>query len=149
MTILSRRTLTSWLAILCCAGFSSEVHAQSDARLIKLGRQFDNVASNIDLAVGGQKELCLSMLQHMDELANAIESQSAITLDGLRVKARIAAWALMGDLEARQDCALAQDMSRSILRDLIRNFDSNCQRPGAVGRLVNSAISRSKGARTC
>ena len=141
MTILSRRTLTSWLATLCCAGFSSEVHARSDTKLIELGRQFDNVASNIDLAIEGRQELNLPMLQLMEELAKAIDSQSATTLDGLRVKARVAAWGLLGDLDARQDCALAQDMSRSILRDLIRNFDPDRERAGAVARLLDSATS--------
>jgi hypothetical protein len=81
------------------------------------------------------------MLQLLDEIAKAIDNQSATTLDGLRVKARVAAWGLLGDLDARQNCALAEDMGRSIVRDLIRNFDSGRERPGAVARLVDSATS--------
>jgi hypothetical protein len=140
MAMLSRRTLFSWLAA-CSAGFGSEVHARSDAVLNELGRQFDYISSNIDLAIEGRQELNLPMLQLMEELAKAIDSQSATTLDGLRVKARVAAWGLLGDLDARQDCALAQDMSRSILRDLIRNFDPDRERAGAVARLLDSATS--------
>jgi hypothetical protein len=141
MAMLSRRTLISCLSALCPTGFSSEVHTRPDAGLSELGLQFDYVSSSIDLAIEGRQELCQSMLQRMDELAKAIDNQSATTLDGLRVKARVAAWALLGDLDARQDCALAQDMSRSILRDLIRNFDPNRERPGAVARLLDLAMS--------
>lgn len=141
MAMLSRRTLISWLAALCPAGFTSEVHARPDAGLNELGLQFDYVSSSIDLAIEGRQELCQSMLQRMDELVKAIDSQSATTLDGLRIKARVAAWALSGDLDARQDSELAQDMSRSILCDLIRNFDPNRERPEAVARLLDFATS--------
>ena len=75
-----------------------------------MGRRFDYVSANIDLAIEGRLELCEFMLYEMAELAKKIESHSAKTLNGLRVKARVAAWALMGDLDANRDCALADDM---------------------------------------
>jgi hypothetical protein len=104
-------------------------------------RQFDEFASSFALAVEGRKELSQHLLRRMDELAMAIGSHSATTLDGLRVKARVAAWALLGDFCACQNCSLANDMSMSIIRDLIRNFDPNCESPGAIARLINSATS--------
>lgn len=137
----SRRTLISWLAALFPAGFIFEANARPDARLSELGLQFDYVSNSIDLAITGRQELCQSMLQSLDEIAKAIDNQSATTLGGLRVKARVAAWALLGDLDARQNCPLAEDMGRSIVRDLIRNFDSSRERPGTVARLVGSATS--------
>ncbi len=138
--MLSRRTLFSWLSAYP-ASSRSVVYLQSDAVLIELGRQFDCVAWNIDRAIEGKEELYGSMLERMDELVRMIDSQSATTLDGLRVKARVAAWGLLGDLEAKQNCGLAQDMSKSILRDLIRNFDPSRERTGAVTRLLDSIIS--------
>jgi hypothetical protein len=141
MSMLSRRTLFSWLAALSPIGFGSEVHARSDAALIELGRQFTEFKVNFDLAIAGRQELSQPMLQRMEELTKAIDSQSATSLNGLRVKARVAAWALLGDLDAWQDCPLARDMSSSIIRDLIRNFDPHCERPGAIARLIDSATS--------
>ena len=135
--MLSRRTLISGLAASGPAGFRSKAHA--DARLTALGDQFGCVSAHIDHAIEGRQELTELMLQQMDELANAIANQPATTLDGLRVKARVAAWALLGDLEVRQDCALAGDMCRSILCDLIRHWDPSCEKPGAVRRLLGSA----------
>ena len=141
MAMPSRRTLISWLTALFPAGFILEANARPDARLSELGLQFDYVSNSIDLAITGRQELCQSMLQSLDEIAKAIDNQSATTLDGLRVKARVAAWALLGDIDTRQNCPLAEDMSRSIVRDLIRNFDSSHERPEAVARLVRSTTS--------
>ena len=141
MPMFARRTIISWLATSCITSFRSEAHAKPDAGLVELGRQFDGVASNIDLAIEGRQELDLSMLQRLEDLSNAIEAQPATTIEGLRVKARAAAWALLGDLEAQQDCALAQNMSKSILRDLIRAFDPACENPGAFARLIDSDAS--------
>ena len=143
MSVLSRRTLFSWLAALCPSGFGLEIHARSDAALIELGRQFDEFTADFDLAIEGRQELSQPMLQRMEELAKAIGSQSATSLNGLRVKARVATWALLGDLDVRQDSPLARDMSMSIIRDLIRGFDPNCERPGATARLIDSTCAKS------
>jgi hypothetical protein len=133
--------LFSWFAASSSVGFAAVVYAPSDVALLELGRQFDEFASSFALAVEGRKELSQHLLRRMDELAMAIGSHSATTLDGLRVKARVAAWALLGDFCACQNCSLANDMSMSIIRDLIRNFDPNCESPGAIARLINSATS--------
>jgi hypothetical protein len=141
MSMLSRRTLFSWLVAWYPTGVSAELHKRSDAVLNELGRQFDYIASSIDLAIDGRQELSQHLLQRMEELVTAIDCQSATTLDGLRVKARVATWALLGDLDVCQNCHLAEDMGKSIIRDLIRNFDPYCEKPGAIARLIDSATS--------
>jgi hypothetical protein len=141
MSMLSRRTLFSWLVAWYPTGVSAKLRTRSDAVLNELSRQFDYIASNIDLAIDGRQELSQHLLQRMDELVTAIDCQSATTLDGLRVKARVAAWASLGDLDVCQNCHLADDMGRSIIRDLIRNFDPHCERSGATARLIDSATS--------
>ena len=141
MPMLSRRSLVCWPATCCAAFFTSNVTIGPDAPLKQLGPQFDYVSSKIDFAIKGQIELSLSTLQHMEQLVQAIDEQPATVLEGFRVKARVAAWALLGDLDALQDCELANQMARSICRDLIRNFDPGCEKPGAVARLIETAIS--------
>jgi hypothetical protein len=141
MTTLSRRRLFSWFAASSSVGIAAVICTPSDVALLELGRQFDEFASNFDLAVEGHQELSQHLLRRMNELAAAIDSGSATTLEGLRVKARVAAWALSGDFDVRQNCSLAEDMCMSIIRDLIRNFDPNCESPGAIARLIDSATS--------
>jgi hypothetical protein len=128
MTPMSRRTL-----ILSLATFLATVptSANSDAVLEHLYAEFD-------LLLCGRSELPLSLLETMEKLATQIEQTPATDLTGFRVKARIAAWALLGDLEASQDSGLADVMMRSIVRDLIRNFDPDCETQDAVQRLVHS-----------
>ena len=135
MTPMSRRTLILSLATFLAAVPTS---ANSDAVLEHLYAQFAAAASEFDLLLCGRSELPLSLLETMEKLATQIEQTPATDLTGFRVKARIAAWALLGDLEASQDSGLADVMMRSIVRDLIRNFDPDCETQDAVQRLVHS-----------
>lgn len=134
--MLSRRSL--FLAVSSCFTALSQIAAiaSRDVDLMELAREFETLASTIDLAVDNRAELTEPMLHRLDALANSIDHAPATTLDGLRVKARVAAWALLGDLDAQQDSGLAQQMSRSIVRDLIRTFDRDRERPGSVARLI-------------
>jgi hypothetical protein len=121
--------------------FESQVPLDRASTLNGLGCQFDEVASKFDLALNGGKDISRDLLEAFENIVETINRLPATTIDGLRVKARVAAWALLGDLSTRQNCKLAEDMAMSIVRDLIRHFDRQCERPGAVARLVESATS--------
>lgn len=132
---LSRRSVFTGLSA-CCVAPGTISTGDSDSVLSELEREFKAIASTIDRAIDGRAELTEAMLLRLDLITHAIDEQSATTLDGLRVKARVAAWALLGDLDAQQDSELAQQMSSSIVCDLIRKFEPDHEKPGSIARLA-------------
>jgi hypothetical protein len=107
-----------------------------DAELIALGHQFDDVAAQIDHAIDGKSDLKVDALNKLRILDTKITSAQAKTVDGLRVKARAACWALLGDLDAEGQSSTNERMSLSIVRDLIRLHDAQLEHPGALKQLV-------------
>src|ERR1700730_8357632 len=53
-------------------------------------------------------------------------------MEGLRVKARAACWARLGDLDPASGSTTDERMALPIIRDLIRLFDPNLEQPGAL-----------------
>jgi hypothetical protein len=134
--VLSRRSLIGSLAsspLLASPGISS---AQPDSRLRVLGHQFLMAAAEIDRAVEGLSDLTQETMDTFDRIEAQIIATPATTIEGLRVKARAACWALLGDLDSGDQSSTDKSMARSIVRDLIRMYDPDLERPGALKKLV-------------
>lgn len=114
----------------------------SDAQLLSLGREFEMVADQIDREVCGKSCLVMDafklLMERFDRVWNEIISTQAGSVDGLRVKARAVCWAQMGDLDCVQgDKGDKPDrMALSIVRDLVRPYDADLERPGAIAKLI-------------
>ena len=134
----SRRTVVGTLVI--APVLATAAHAQEtssyDAELIALGHQFDEVAAQIDHAIDGKSELKMDALNKLRILDTKITSAQAKTIEGLRVKARAACWALLGDLDAEGQSSTDERMALSIVRDLIRLYEPQLEHPGALKQLV-------------
>jgi hypothetical protein len=136
---LSRRQLVAALTIPSMAGWESQaIEAWSpDAELIKLGRQFDEVTAQIDAAISDPTtDIADEILDRLGRIEAKILNTQSLTVDGLRVKARATCWALLGDLDPTGEPTPDKRMSLSIVRDLIRLYDSNLECPGALKKLV-------------
>lgn len=110
-----------------------------DAELIELGRQFDAVASEFDQAIEKRADLNFEILSRLDEVEATILSKKAATVDGLRVKARAACWAQLGDMDASDQSSMDVRMAMSIVRDLIRAYDPDLERPDALIQVATEA----------
>lgn len=134
----SRRTVVSTLVVspmIPTACFSKAIDS-SDAVLIELGRQFDRFAAQIDQVIDGKLELVELTFNQLNLIQAQILSAQATTIDGLRVKARAACWARLGDLDDASNSTTDDRMALSIVRDLIRLHDPRLEQPGALKKLV-------------
>ena len=118
-----------------------------DDILLVLGLEFEAVTAALDDATSGEQPdteceqqayfSSLTELQlRLRSLETAILGQDAKTIDGLRVKARAASWARLGDLDPTGETTMDQRMALSIVRDLIRLHEPALERPGALKKLV-------------
>ena len=113
----------------------------TDSDLVALGNEFDCLAAELDRRIDNGLEIDTGFMQRFDVVEAEILSRDAKTIDGLRVKARAACWALLGDFEDRNQGTLSTRMAMSIIRDLVRSFDPQSERPGAVKNLIGKATS--------
>jgi hypothetical protein len=105
-----------------------------DAELIELGRQFEEIRAALDREIAGGTEL--GALERLAVVEPAIVAMPATTIEGMRVKARAACWAMLGDFEDLDGPTSDVRMARSIVRDLIRLYDPDRERPNAVRDLL-------------
>jgi hypothetical protein len=133
--VLSRRRFGAILALL---PVTVSVKDDADETLFSLGQTFERLAREVDSAIAGECDMSEVTLCTLGETADTIAATPARTSVGLRVKARAACWALLGDLEIPVQGALDQTMARSIVRDLIRSFDPQLENPGAIRRLITA-----------
>ena len=84
-------------------------------------------------------DVAWDVLEKLGRVGAEILAIQAKTIDGLRVKARAACWALLGDLDPAEDATIDKSMALSIVRDLIRLHDPNLEHPGALKALVEDA----------
>jgi hypothetical protein len=134
---ISRREALAIVSILPCRATASiESNPFSDARLLLLGRAFDEVITKLDRAADGRYDVEDEWLEELDRIEVEILKTQAVTIDGFRVKARAACWALLGDLNSVSEETTDQRMAISTIRDLIRGYDPQLERPGAVKQLV-------------
>lgn len=95
----------------------------ADARLRELEREFVAVAKEIDLAIAGKRDLAQNLLDGLDHLEREIINTPAMTLAGLRAKARAAQWALLDDIDPNGETSMDRRIALSIVRDLVSLFD--------------------------
>lgn len=136
--LISRRAILGSLAVLPLPSATKKAVAQptGDIRLQELGREFDVAAAQIDHAIDYGSELLLEVLDRLSLVENEIVAAQAAGIMGLRVKARAACWARLGDLNPVEEPTTDKRMALSIVRDLIRMCDANLERPGALEQLV-------------
>jgi hypothetical protein len=104
--------------------------ANADTELVALGNQFDALTRVLDAA-----DLWGDMAYALDRIERAILNTQAKTMEGLRVKARAACWARLGDLDPASGSTTDERMALSIIRDLIRLFDPKLEQPGALQKI--------------
>ena len=139
---LSRRSILGSLAVSpVLASPTLTTEASAGARVLALGRQFDALAAQIDRAIEHSSDITQDVLDQFTRIEAEIVATPATTIDGLRVKARAACWALLGDLDSADRSSTDKRMALSMVRDLIRLHDPNLERIGAVGELVAQATS--------
>lgn len=107
-----------------------------DTTLVALGREFDEVAAQLDHIAECNLDLPGELDDRLGQVWDAIETTPATTLEGLQVKARLACWCLLGDLDTPEKATGDQQMAYAILRDLIRMHRPEMERPGALTKLV-------------
>lgn len=139
--VLNRRSVLGSLATSTfLAATTLPVEASSaDTSIIELGYEFNSLAAQIDHAIETGLDVSMDVLEQFSRVGAEILTIQAKTIDGLRVKARAACWALLGDLDPAEDATLDKSMALSIVRDLIRLHDPNLEHPGALKALVEDA----------
>ncbi|HEY5505367.1 MAG TPA: hypothetical protein VIK28_09430, partial [Sedimentisphaerales bacterium] len=96
----------------------------------------DTLAERFDQIISGSSDFDDDFIAEFDCIENAILTSHATTIDGLRVKARAACWALLGDLNPSGELTTDKRMALSIVRDLILLYDSYLENPGALKKMV-------------
>ena len=112
---------------------TAQANNANDARLIKLRQLFDSLTDKFDDDTDHSTDEFFSKLVAIE---NEIIETQARSIDGYRVKARAACWALLGDLYVKNEPTTDRRMALSIVRDLIREFDPQLEQPGALARLI-------------
>jgi hypothetical protein len=134
----SRRAMVASLVAVSAVptGAITSDSTSSDDDLVDLGRQFDEVVSEIDQSIDGGSDLVVEVLARLDRIEAAVLATEAATIDGLRVKARAACWARLGDIDASDQPSMDLRMAMSIVRDLIRVHDPELERTDALVQLL-------------
>src|SRR5262245_21075089 len=114
---------------------------KTDEQLVALGLAFDAVTVQLDRS----SDLDWELIKEFDRIEAEILAESATTLEGLFVKARIACWGLLGDLEPSQQSNAFDRITLSIIRDLVRLHRPDLERPGAIKRLVKEIAQEDAG----
>jgi hypothetical protein len=109
----------------------------ADWQLVAIGREFDLVSSQLDYRIEQRAELPDDLFERLGTLLAGLEQVQATTMDGLFVKARAACWDLRGDFTVSDNSSFSERMSLAIIRDLIRAYQPDLERPGALARLLS------------
>jgi len=67
---------------------------------------------------------------------NSWKAICTLSIEGFRVKARLACWVRLGDLDPANGSTDGREIALSIVRDLIRLYDQHLEHPGALTALV-------------
>jgi hypothetical protein len=140
--VISRRAILGSLAALPVPS-STQVLAEdstADTQLLVLGREFADAAAQLDYAIDHGPEIAAEVFDRLTRIETEIVATEAAGIVGLRVKARAACWALLGDLDPVGETTTDKRMALSIVRDLIRLYDSDLEHPGALKKLVEDSI---------
>lgn len=132
----SRRAVVGGVATLALMPLANGEASIVDGRLAILGREFDNLSAKFDRSIEQDIILTDELGNRFGEVLDEIEATPATTIEGLSVKARVACWCLLGDLNTPENATGDVSMSISILRDLIRLYRPEMEKPGAIGKLI-------------
>jgi hypothetical protein len=118
---LSRRAVVSGLTIapaVSSSALGAEMNSP-DAELIALGRQLASISPALDRA--SEHDEAIALLDRMESLTSTIVATPAKTLQGLYVKARATAWALLegNDFDPTKEASMNDKVAASIVRDLL------------------------------
>ena len=137
MKLISRRSALCSVAMLPLMVTSAEAQKCAfDIGLIRLGRRFDAIAAQLDHAIEHGLDTDWDTLYEFGCVHDEIVAARATTMEGLCVKARVACWARLGDLDAGEQCTAEDRVALSMIRDLIRIYHPHLERPGALRKLV-------------
>jgi hypothetical protein len=97
----------------------------NDMRLVALHAQFRLFASTIDRIVEGRPNPPSSekFWASFERLISSVEKKQATSIAGLRIKAQLAKWSLMDDVNLCPEATIDMRMGRSIIRDLVSNLE--------------------------
>ncbi|MGB9041412.1 MAG: hypothetical protein WCC81_02945 [Pseudolabrys sp.] len=90
----------------------------------------------MDDAIEHALDIHWDTLYEFGRVNDAIVAARATTMEGLCVKARVACWARLGDLDAAEDGTAEDRVALSIIRYLIRLYHPHLEQPGALRKLV-------------
>jgi hypothetical protein len=110
--------------------------AQGDVCLFRLGDRFDAVAAQVDHAIEHSLDIEWVTLEELGRVEAEILRRPATTIEGLCTKARVACWAVIGDLDDSEQSNAYERIALSIIRDLVRLHRPELERPGAIAKLV-------------
>lgn len=136
---LSRRSLMARVFVTPALCQSMASANSADEMLARLGCKFEHLATEFDHCVANGADLTDRLFEELGRVESEILSIQATTIEGLRVKARAACWALLGDIDPAAGQTTDARMALSIVRDLIRSYDSALESPGALNKLAGIA----------
>src|SRR5262245_25457750 len=137
MNSVSRRSILFSGAVMPAMLVPKEGHTvRKDTALLQLGYQFDALAAQLDYAIEQKLDIESVNLEKFSQVQADIIQTSATAMEGLCVKARVACWAMLGDLNQTDHSSAFEQMALSIIRDLIRLHRPDLERPGALNKLV-------------
>jgi hypothetical protein len=121
----SRRSVLKGLAIApaLSAPMAAAEAVSPDAGLMALGQQLFSIQAALDHA--SEHDGAMALLERIDTLSDAIVAMPAKTVQGLYVKARATAWALLDNFDPMEESSLNDRVAASIVRDLIRLHDTS------------------------
>jgi hypothetical protein len=112
------------------------IRSPSDALLLTLGAAFDAIANRFDTLCENRHDLDTSILDELSHLLDQAVSTRATTLQGFCVKARIACWVWLGDLDDTPEATADQRITVSMVRDLIQLHAPQLERSGSLRMLL-------------
>jgi len=133
MTALSRRA-----ALFLVGMLPSLPQLRAGSLLVSLGHQFDEITARLDDAMDNGQDISSGSLFELTRIEEQILNKPATTIEEFCVKARVACWALLGDLDHADNSTADSRAALSIIRDLIRLHRPSLERPGALKKLVES-----------
>jgi hypothetical protein len=139
MKLTSRRSV-----LVLAAGMPAIIKARGaqsspkDIDLLQLGEQFDALSAQVDHAIEHSLDIEWVTLEELSRVEAEILRRPATTIEGLSTKARVACWALLGDLDDSEQSNAYERVALSIIRDLIRLHRPDLEQPGALRKLVES-----------
>jgi hypothetical protein len=133
-TRVSRRAVVAGISVtpVVSAAVAETSTLSPDANLVVLGHEFERVVKLLDDTEWADE----GSLRKLADIEGKLLSTQAKTMEGLGIKARVACWALLGDLDPMNAPTTDKRMTLSIVRDLIRIHYPDLEKTGALAQLI-------------